>query len=170
MNHSDIRALFEKKMSDALDTIKNTKNGDLLSIKASIAYVDDKLVEKQTYNGRDNTSIVASATIYVKGADTDEDPSYSISLLADLKNGTAKNPGELEAELISFDNELARFLSELSSSDDVSELIRREDEKINETGAKMVAELEESLAKMKKAGIIGAIVLFGVFLLFSLLK
>ena len=170
MNHSDIRALFEKKISDALSSIKNAKNGDLLSVKASINYVDDKLVEKQTYNGRDNTSIVAAATVYAKGADTDEDPSYTISLLADIKNGSAKNPAELAGELENFDNELARFLSELSSAESVSELIRREDEKINEEGAKMVAELEESLAKMKKAGIIGAIVIFAVLLLFSLLK
>ena len=170
MNHSEIRALFEKKISDALDLIKNAKNGDLLSISTSVSYIDDKLTEKQSYNGYDNTSIVATATVYVKGEDTDEDPSYVISLLADIKNGVAKNPAELANELQSFDTELARFLSELSSSENVSELIRREDERINEEGAKMAAKLEESLAKMKKAGIIGVIVIFAVLLLFTLLK
>ena len=170
MNHSDIKTLFEKKISDAINSIKNAKNGDLLSISTSLAYVDDKLVEKQSYNGHDNTSIVASATVYAKGEDTDEDPSYTISLLADLKNGTAKNPAELACELESFDKELARFLSELSSAESVTELILREDERINEEGAKMVAELEESIAKMKKVGIIGGIVIFSILLLFTLLK
>lgn len=170
MNHSEIRAIFEKKISYALESIKNAKNGDKLTILATVTYVDDKLTEKQTYNGRDNTSIVATATVYVKDCETDEDPSYILSLLADIKSGVAKNPAELENELKSFDEELARFLSELSSSDDVSELIRREDERIDEEGAKMVAELEASIAKMKKAGLIGGIVLFAVLLLFTLLK
>lgn len=170
MNHSDIKVLFERKISEALTSIKNAKNGDLLSITTALTYVDDKLVEKKSYNGHDNTSIVASATVYAKGQETDEDPSYTISLLADLKNGAAKNPAELAGELESFDNELARFLSELSSTENVKELIRLEDEKINEEGAKMVAELEESIAKMKKVGIIGGIVIFSILLLFTLLK
>ena len=170
MTHSDIRALFERKIIEAQDLIKNTKNGDLVSVSTALTYVNDKLVEKQTYNGQESTSLVASATVYVKGQDSDEDPSYTISLLADLRSGNAKDPTELAGELESFDKELARFLSELSSTESVTELIRREDEKINEEGAKMVAELEESIAKMKKVGIIGGIIIFSILLLFTLLK
>lgn len=169
MNHSEIRELFEKKIRDALDSIKKAKNGDMLSIRTSFSYVDDKLIEKQEYNGRDNTSLVASITAFTKERDSDEDPSYTISLLCDLKNGLAKNPAELEEELKSFDNELARFLTELSSCDDLLDFITREDEKITLEGEKMVAKLEASLKKMKKAGIIGGIVLLGIILLLRLL-
>lgn len=170
MNHSEIRKLFEERLYNACDAMKNAKNGDKLSIKPSICYVNDKLVEKQDYNGTDNTSIVATAMVFVKGADSDEDPAYEISLLADLKGGIAKNPEELHAEIENFDTELERFLSALSSSENVSELIRSEDERINLEGEKMVADLEASLAKMKKAGMIGGIVLLAIIVLFAVLK
>ena len=170
MNHYEIRELFEKKLTEASDAIINSKNGDKLSISKSISYIDDKLVEKQSYNGKEDTSIVASALIFEKGTNSDEDPSYEISLLADLKGGFVKNPAELEKELKNFDTELERFLYALSESEDVSAFIKAEDERISREGEKMVAELEASLAKMKKAGIIGGIVLFGILLLFTLLK
>ena len=169
MNHSEIRELFENKISNALNSIKNAKNGDALSLNVSFSYVDDKLTEKQSYNGRDNTSLVASITAFSKGHDSDEDPSYTISLLSDLKCGEVKNPAELEEELLNFEEELERFLSELSSCEDVLAFITNEDEKITAEGEKMVAELEASLKKMKKAGIIGGIVLLGILLLIKLI-
>lgn len=170
MNHSDIRELFEKRLNDACDAIRSAKNGSELIIKPSISYIDDKLQEKQTYNGYDSTSIVATAVIFEKNHASDEDPSYEISLLCDLKSGVAKNPLELEKELQNFDCELERFLTSLSSSENVFSLIKEEDDKINREGQKMVAELEASLAKMKKIGIIGGIIVLGALLIFTLIK
>ena len=72
MKHSEIKELFEKKIKDAHERIRNAKNGDMLSIRISLSYIDDKLVEKQTYNGYDNTSIVASMVIFEKDHESDE--------------------------------------------------------------------------------------------------
>jgi len=170
MNHSEIRELFEKKLKEACDTIRETKNGDQLSITKYVSYIDDKLVEKQDYNGKSDTSIVVSAMIFEKGKDSEEDPSYEISLLCDLHYGNVKNPEELQRELQSFDEELERFLAALSSCESVSSFIREEDERLSSEGKKVLAEMEASIAKMKKFGFIGVIVLLGIVLLFTLLK
>lgn len=169
MNHFEIREIFEKKINSALDSITDAKNGDMLVLNSSLSYVDDKLIENHEYNGRDNTSLVASITAFAKGHESDEDPSYTISLLCDLRYGVVKNLVELEEELTNFDNELARFLSALSSCDTVLGLITEEDEKITLEGEKMAAKLEASLKKMKKAGIIGVAVLISIVLLIKLL-
>ena len=168
MNHSEVRSIFEKKLNEACETIKNTKNADMIVIKPSISYINDKLVEKQTYNGYDNTSLVATAVIFEKNHESDEDPSYEISLLCDLKGGFVRNLAELKNEIDNFDAELERFLKELSSSDDVYDFIKKEDERISSEGEKIVADLEASLSKMKKIGIGVAAVIIGVLLLLKL--
>ena len=170
MNHSEIRRLFEKKINEACDTIKSSKNGDMLSAKISLSYINDSLAEKQDYNGRDNTSLVATAVFYEKNHESDEDPAYEISLLCDLKGGEVKNPTELAQELESFDKELARFTSLLSSSEDVFKLITDEDQRITLEGKKMVSEMESSLKKMKRIGIILGIGLLAILLAFTLIK
>lgn len=170
MTHSEIRKVFEKKMNEAVASIKSAKNGDKLSINTSLSYIDDNLVGKSEYNGRSNTSLVVSCEIFAKGYESEEDPAYEISLLCDLKNGEAKNPTDFVKELENFDTELARFLGELSSADDVRELIRKEDERITNVGVKMVANMEASLKKMKKVGIIGAIILVALLIAFNLAK
>ena len=170
MTHTEIRKVFEKKMNEAVASIKNAKNGDKLSINTSLSYIDDHLVGRSEYNGRLNTSLVVSCEIFAKGYESEEDPAYEISLLCDLKNGEAKNPAEFVKELENFDKELARFLGDLSSSDDVRELIRKEDERITGIGEKMVADMEASIKKMKKIGIIGAVIILGLLVALRLIK
>ena len=51
MTHSEIKAVFEKKIADALVAIKSAKNGDMLSINTSLSYIDDNMVERPDYNG-----------------------------------------------------------------------------------------------------------------------
>lgn len=170
MTHSEIKAICEKKIAEAVSAIKNAKNGELLTINTSLSYIDDSFVEKSGYNGKDNTSIVVSAQIYAKGHEGEEEPSYEISLLCDLKNGEARNPAEFVTELENFEKELERFISELSSADDVRELIRKEDERISLEGEKMAERLQTTLKKMKKVGFIGAIILVAILLALTLVK
>lgn len=170
MNHFEIKEFFEEKMKAACDAIKNAKNGDKLDIQTSTSYVNDKLVEKTEYNGKDNTSLVVSAMIFAKGACGDEDPSYEISLLCDLRGGAVVDPMQLEDEVSTFDAELQRFIAALEESDDVAALINAENEKINLEGDRMVADLEAKLEKMKKIGFIGGLIIFGALLIFMIIK
>ena len=170
MNHSEIKKLFEEKIDKACAEIKNTKNGDMLQISKFSRYVDDNLVEKNDYDGKSSTSIVVSAEIHAKGFDDEESPSYILSLLCDVKGGEAKNPAELVKELENFEIELQRFIKELSSCESVVRLIQEEDERITAEGEKIVAKANESIAKMKKIGIIGIAILAVVLIVSAIIK
>ncbi len=170
MNYLEVKDLFEKKMQEACDSIKNAVNGDKIDIQTNFYYVDDKLVEKQTYNGKEKTSLVVSATVFIKGATSEEDPSYEISLLCDINGGEVSDPMLLEDELNNFDAELTRFTTALESAPDVEALIREENERIDLEGDKMAEELEATLAKMKKIGFIGGLIIFGSLFIFRIIK
>ena len=170
MNYLEVKDLFEKKMQEACDAIKNAANGDKLDIQTNVYYVNDKLIEKPTYNGKDKTSLVVSATVFAKGATNEEDPSYEISLLCDLNGGEVSDPMLLDDELNGFDSELTRFTTALESASDVNAFIREENDKIDLEGDKMVEELEATIAKMKRIGFIGGLIIFGSLLIFRIIK
>ena len=170
MTHIEVKAEFERKIEAAKERILASKHGNLLSAKSFLYYINDKLEEKDTYDEKEEISLVNSLLVFVCGAESDEDASYEISLLVDLKSGEVRNPDALENEFKAFDEELERFLAQASEAESAKALIQAEHERIDEAGKKIIAEVEASIAKLKKIGIIGGIVLLGFLIITMLIK
>ena len=170
MTHTEVKELFEKKIFEAKSLIENTKNSENISIKPTLFYCDDNLVESEHYDGKSKTSLLADLEIRLIGRDSEDDPMLSIGLLCDLKRDCVENPDDLSKEITNFDNEITQFITGLSSAESTEEFVTSEFNKINEENEQKLKEMEEKLDKLTKYMKIGAYSVLAVLFIVLLIK
>ena len=157
MTHTEAKALIEEKINAAKELIENAKNGADLSILTTLGYYDDDLNEFESYNEREQLSVIGDIEIRLPSRDGDEDPFVSIGILCDLNRGEVKSDEALNDKLETFDSDIENFIKGLSNAESAEEFLTAESDRLNAEGEKLLKELEEKIAKLNKFMKIGTI-------------
>ena len=96
-------------LSDSKEEILNTPHGDRLTVNTRVAYVDKAYNCSDTFIEGTSVGILANLVVFIKGAESDEDPCYGHSMFIDLENKIDANT-QLTSEANEFHGMLADFV------------------------------------------------------------
>ena len=136
-------------LSDSKEEILNTPHGDRLTVNTRVAYVDKAYNCSDTFIEGTSVGILANLVVFIKGAESDEDPCYGHSMFIDLENKIDANT-QLTSEVNEFHGMLADFTSELKTTSDPDAVLKRYSAQADERAAEELKKFEESLKKTKK--------------------
>ena len=162
---------FEELLSEVLEAAKGkiltTGGGDALTVITKVSYVDRELGESESYIPGRTNAIFASLTAYVKGAESEEDPSYGYTMMIDLEEKKLAPMELFEKEKDEFVADTERFIALLSKSDNVSMLIKKESDAAEAEAKALMEKFNADMRKIKIATRIGIAIAIalGIFVL-----
>lgn len=155
MTYTEAWELAERKLDEVNQIIVKTKNSDKIKVETTLSYMDDDLNEYSEYVEEKNISLVGSISVRDINTNGDDSPEYNAAFLVDIKGGETEHENALSDELSEFDNEIGRFITKLSSAENIEELIKEENELREKEGEEIIAKFEKQLDNLKKYAIIG---------------
>lgn len=167
MTYTEVWELSKEKLKQTEELILKTKNSDKVSISTELSYIDDDLNTYSEYTEKDNLSIVGS--VCVKSND-DDFSEYNAAFLFDIEKGKIIAKDETENEFSDFENEIQRFITKLSATEDVNALIQEENDLREKEGEELIANFEKQLDNLKKYAIIGVATIALLALVIALIK
>ena len=170
---SEIIKALSGILADSKEEILNTPHGDHLTVNTRVAYVDKAYNCSDSFIEGTSIGILANLVVFIKGAESDEDPCYGYSMFINLEKKVDANT-QITSEANEFLGIIADFTDALKAAGDPEAVLRRFSEQADEHAAQELAKFEESLKKTKKIALIataGVIVLMiAVLVLNTIIK
>lgn len=147
MTITDALDILAKEISEATEKIQAKNEGGALEIRKNVSYSNNHF-DFTDEQKRDSTFLYYG--ILVGPPDFAEEDALEFSISASIIKRVAIKPEELEEQIDSFRERVAKFCEELSNAEDIPALI---EEKVNAQNAETdeaIAKLEEDLQRQYK--------------------
>ena len=167
MENKKFEELLGEVLAEAKEKILNTSGGDTLTVQTSVSYVDRELGEHNEFIPGRTNAIFASLTVYVKGAESEEDPAYGYTMMLDLEKKDLAPMEQFDNEKNEFVADTDRFIALLAESDDIPALIKKESDAADLEAKALMEKFNADMRKIKIATRIGIgiAVALGIFVL-----